>query len=75
MPVKLRLEITTIVEIPFDAAQYPEGSGMADALAVELERASRDPTALSRIRGATIEIQGVVVDDNPMEAPDPFSIH
>ena len=48
---------------------------MADALAVELERASRDPTALSRIRGATIEIQGVVVDDNPMEAPDPFSIH
>ena len=61
MPRKIRLEITTIVDIPLDDGLNSDANRI---LASELEKASATPEIFLRMHGASLEVQGVVIDDD-----------
>ena len=71
MTSKIRLEITTVIEIPFGRSRFANDKEAADALSFERERAASDPSTVSMLGGKVVEVQGAIVEsDEQASAPD-----
>jgi hypothetical protein len=61
--MKFQIEVTTVVEIPYNERQYPADMTPQEALSLEIEELSKDPRELMALDGHVARVRGIAVQE------------